>query len=108
MVVQLGFELFSAIRRCMNTVSRVTISWFSSATLRTAASFSPAMVEYWFGFKSKEFATCIVLVRMVLPLCHLETLPEALGDWVDTNGAELFTGGSRFYICVKRSPPAAR
>ena len=43
---QAGFGLFSASRRCMKSVSRVTISWSSSTTQRTPASSSPTMVEY--------------------------------------------------------------
>lgn len=52
----------------MNRVSRVMISWFSSATLRTRASSSPTTVEYWFGLSANEFCTCAELLSKVLPL----------------------------------------
>ena len=44
-------------RRCKNSVSRVTISWSSSVTVRLRASSSPTTVEYWLGLRSKELAT---------------------------------------------------
>ena len=59
---------FASARCAMNSDSRVTISWFNSATERTAASSSPTTVEYWFGLRSNEFWTCTVLTRRLLPL----------------------------------------